>query len=88
MLMMNLTIFVCLLLSLPVVYYVLIKPLFIESTQAYYSDVAESSDFDNSLSLLESISELETDYKMGKLSQEDFESLSLEYKRGYLEEKK
>ena len=86
--MMNLTIFVCLLLSIPVVYYVLIKPLFIESTQAYYSDVAESSDFDNSLSLLESISELETDYKMGKLSQEDFESLSLEYKRGYLEEKK
>ena len=85
---MNLTIIVCLLLSIPVVYYVMIKPLFMDSTEPYYSEVGENSDFDNSLSLLESISELETDYKMGKLSQEDFESLSLEYKRSYLEEKK
>lgn len=85
---MNLTIVVCLLLSIPVVYYVIIIPLFIDSSEAYYTDIGESSDFDNSLSLLESISELETDYKMGKLSQEDFESLSLEYKRSYLEEKK
>ena len=84
---MNLTIFICLILSIPVVYYVLIKPLFMDSTQPYYSGETEISDFDNSLSLLESISELETDYKMGKLSQEDFESLSLEYKRSYLEEK-
>ncbi len=85
---MNLSIFICLLLSIPVVIYVLVIPLFIDSTQAYYTDVADHSDFDNSLSLLESISELETDYKMGKLSKEDFESLSLEYKRSYLEEKK
>ena len=88
MLTMNLTIFVCLLLSIPVVYYVLVKPLFVDATQPYDSEDSDISDFDNSLSLLESISELETDYKMGKLSQEDFESLSLEYKRSYLEEKK
>jgi hypothetical protein len=63
-----------------------IKPLFLDPAQQYFTTNSKPSDFDTSLSLLEIIAELETDYKMGKLSREDFESLSLEYKRSYLEE--
>ncbi len=84
--MLNLTIIICLLISIPVVYLVMVKPLYMDAGEKYFFPHPENFEFDSSLSLLEAISELETDYKMGKLSVEDYESLSLEYKRSYLEQ--
>lgn len=85
--MLNLTLVVCLLLSLIVVYFVLIKPLFRDKIQLYYQTKPATELFDESLSILETLTELETDYKMGKLTQEDYEVLALEYKKLYLEKK-
>ena len=42
-------------------------------------------DFKESVALLESITEINLDFKMGKLSPEDFGALSLEYQRKYLQ---
>ncbi len=86
--MINLTLIFTSFISLAIVYFVMLKPLFLEKSKPYFSDSSRENQFDESYSLLEAISELETDYKMGKLSKEDFESVSLEYKRIYLDKKK
>ncbi len=68
-------------------YIVLVKPLFQEKQAAYFETDSENSAFSESLSVLEMITELETDYQMRKVSKEDFETLSLEYKHLYLKKK-
>ena len=42
-------------------------------------------DFDESLSIMELISELEADYLLKKINKEDFEAVSTDLKRKYLE---
>ncbi len=85
--MLNFALFICSALSLGVAYFAMFKPLFLDQQAAYFQPVAEEEEFDESISLLETIDELESDFKMGKLSKDDFESLSLEFKRLYLEKK-
>ncbi len=82
----DLTLVLCSVLSLAIAIAVLYKPLFREKRREYFTSDSNQQEFDEKLSLLEAISELETDYRMGKLSQEDFETMSLEFKRVYLEE--
>jgi hypothetical protein len=84
---MNPTLLICFILTGIVSASVLIKPLFLTKRESYFERGSGGADFNESLSLLEAISELETDYKLGKLSREDFDELSLEYKRSYLEKK-
>ncbi len=74
--------------SVVIVGLVLVKPLFIDKQKTYYQSEPDHHEFNELLSILETISDLETDYKMGKLSKEDFDAMSLDYKRTYLEKKK
>ncbi len=85
--MLTLTFIICVLLSVIVAFFVMVKPLFLDKMQPYFQSVSEEDQFEESVSILETLSELETDYKMGKLTKEDFEALSLEYKRSYLVQK-
>ncbi len=85
--MLALTYFVCFLIAAIVLYIVVVRPLFLEESSKYYQTSVEGNTFEESSSLLEAIAELETDYEMGKLSKEDFDAISLEYKRAYLERK-
>lgn len=85
--MINPTTLISLLISLVVAYFVMFRPLFLQSEKPYAMPDTEHKEFDERISLLETIYELETDHKMGKLSGEDFEALSNEYKRMYLEKK-
>ncbi|MFH2131472.1 MAG: hypothetical protein ABIK68_13940 [bacterium] len=66
---------------------VLIKPLFMEKQSRYFKSDAQNDTFSESLSILEMITELKSDYQMGKVSKEDYDTLSLEYKHRYLKEK-
>jgi hypothetical protein len=68
-------------------YIVLFKPLFQEKQALYFESDSEKNAFSESLSVLEMLAELETDYQMGKVSREDFDTLSLEYKHLYLKKK-
>ncbi|MCP4754672.1 MAG: hypothetical protein GY866_27645 [Proteobacteria bacterium] len=81
------TLIICFLLSIVIGLGVLFKPFFRDKPQAYFGSESDTGEFDESLSLLEAISELEADYKMGKISREDFEALTLDYKHAYLERK-
>lgn len=83
----SLIIIFCSVLSVIIAVAVLAKPLFIEKQRNYYTSSGAQDDFDESVSILETIAELETDYLMDKISKEDFENLSLEYQRLYLEKK-
>lgn len=85
--MINLTFLICLLISAMVIFLVIVKPLFLMELEPYYGSSVKEELFDESLSVLETLKELESDFKMGKLSSEDYNSLSLEYKRLYLEKK-
>lgn len=82
------TLVISILISLAIIYFVLVRPLFLQKPQPYFSGNHKENQFDESYSLLEVIAELEADYQMGKLSKEDFETISLEYKRDYLTRKK
>ncbi len=85
--MMNTTLLICLGFSIIITLIVVFKPLFRDELQGYFSSDIESHEFDESLSILEAISELETDFKMGKISKQDFETISIEYQRRYLNSK-
>lgn len=78
------TLIICFLISLLLAGFVLVKPLFLDAVSAYETVESNQPDFDPSIAILETIAELETDYNMGKLTQADYEKLSLEYKRQYL----
>jgi hypothetical protein len=85
--MINLTLIICTMISFLIFLMVVVKPLFWDQDSPLFLEEETKGAFNDSLSLLETIKELEIDYKMGKLSKEDFETLSLEYKRKYLEHK-
>jgi len=70
--------------GLIIIFLVLVRPLFLRPESPYFQAETDDRDFSEATSLLEMIAELETDYKMGKVSQEDYESLSLDYKHRYL----
>lgn len=75
------------LLGLVVVFFVLVKPLFLETEGAYFQPVTHEQDFSEALSILEMIAELDADFEMGKVSREDYDALSLDYKHRYLNAK-
>lgn len=83
----NHTLVICALLSIIIVFVVLIKPLFIDKQLNYVETESKSLEFNESLSLLEAIAEYKTDYQMGKISKADFDEISLEFKRKYLEKR-
>lgn len=69
--------------SFVIVFFVVVYPLFLRKPTTYFTNTQAHS-FDDSLSILEIITELEEDYHSGKISKEDFEVLSAEFKREYL----
>ena len=69
--------------SLFVFWYVVLVPLFKTQGGSYFSDIVD--DFDESVVALAAIRELEIDYKMDKLTDEEYEEMSTELKREYLE---
>jgi len=81
----NLILVLCTVISLLIVFIIMIRPLFLQKQRAYFSASSEENDFDESLSLLETIADLERDFQNGKISQEDYESMSLEYKHDFLD---
>lgn len=82
--MMNITLLICLAFSIVIPLIVVIKPLFRDDQQDYFITGTIAREFDESLSILEAISELETDFKMGKISKRDYETISIEYQHRYL----
>jgi len=72
------------LLALLVSFFVLFKPLFMEKRAPYFQPEDREGSFSEALSILEMITELETDFQMGKVSAVDYEALSLDYKHRYL----
>ena len=83
----HITLIICTILSVVIAAVVLIKPLILQKPKPYFLPDSGSNEFDESLALLEMISELEMDYQAGKISKADFELMSLEYKREYLDQK-
>ena len=75
------------LLAIIISYFVVFKPLFLEKPAPYFKLDSENDTFSESLSILEVITELETDYQIGNVSKDDFDGLSLEYKHQYLKTK-
>jgi len=61
-------------------------PLLFEKVEVYTTEDEESEDFDERDALLDALSELEQDYKSGKLSKEIFETQQAHLQQGYLEE--
>ncbi|MDH5560738.1 MAG: hypothetical protein OEY59_07770 [Deltaproteobacteria bacterium] len=82
------TLIVCTLMSVVIAFFVLYKPLFMDSQEEYLSQNENEDEFDESISILEALSELEADFDMGKISRDEFDLLSLEYKRDFLDMKK
>ncbi|OGG95504.1 MAG: hypothetical protein A2527_06645 [Candidatus Lambdaproteobacteria bacterium RIFOXYD2_FULL_50_16] len=64
-----------------------IRPFWRVADKPYFSSDRSAHVFDESLALLESIQELEQDYKMGKISEGEYQSLANDFKREYLEVK-
>lgn len=84
----HLTLIICSIVSIILTILVVIKPLFLEKQRSYFVTGKDFKEFDESVSILEMISEIEVDYQTGKISKSDFETLSLEYKRHFLDAKK
>ncbi len=82
--MLSYTLSICLSISLAVFFFVVIVPLFLQKPERYFTRSSQY-DFDDSLSILEIVAELEADYRSGKLTKEDFEALSMDFKREYME---
>ena len=75
----------CTIISLIIAFLILIRPLFLQKQVPYFDIASEEHDFDESLSLLETIKDLDTDFQNGKITKEDYDSMSLEYKREFLD---
>ena len=82
--MFNATLLICFAISFAILFLVVINPLFIQKPKRYFTQ-SSHYDFDDSLSILEIMAELEADFQSGKLLRDDFEALSVEFKREYLE---
>lgn len=78
------TLISCAILSIAIAAIVLLKPLILQKPRPYFVSDSDSTEFDESLALLEMISELEVDFQTGKISHSDFDTISLELKRDYL----
>jgi len=79
----------CTVISLIIALWVGYRPLISSNENKYYNQEEQKAHrFDPKVALLEAIAELEQDCKLGHLSKEEFERLSLEYKREYLNAKK
>ena len=83
----DISLILAILLGMVISFFVLVKPLFLEKPSPYFTPETDSQDFNEAVSLLEIISELDADLQMGKASKEDYESLSLDYRHRYLNAK-
>ncbi|MDH4246794.1 MAG: hypothetical protein OEW39_03155 [Deltaproteobacteria bacterium] len=61
-------------------------PLVFEQLETYGVEEADPDEFDERDALLDALSELEQDYKSGKLSKAVFETQQAHLQQGYLEE--
>ena len=80
--MMSLSYFFILLISIMLLFFIVVYPLFVRKSDKYFSQ--KTMDFDESLSIMELITELEADYLLKKINKEDFETVSTDLKRKYL----
>ena len=78
----NTTLIICSVISIITAILIIYIPLFVNPTTPYF--ISGETGFDESLAILETIDELESDFKMGKLSQDDYDAMTLEYQRRYL----
>jgi hypothetical protein len=63
-------------------FFIVVYPLFVRKSDKYFNQ--KTMDFDESLSIMELITELEADYLLKKINKEDFETVSTDLKRKYL----
>jgi hypothetical protein len=76
----------CTLISLIIVFFVIVRPLFLTEPRLYRQQPSpDGVDYIEALGILEMLSDLENDFKMGRLTRADYESLALEYQHQYLE---
>ena len=80
--MMSLSYFFILLISIMLLFFIVVYPLFVRKSDKYFNQ--KTMDFDESLSIMELITELEADYLLKKINKEDFETVSTDLKRKYL----
>ena len=80
--MMSLSYFFILLISIMLLFFIVVYPLFVRKSDKYFNQ--KTMDFDESLSIMELITELEADYLLKKINKEDFETVSKDLKRKYL----
>jgi len=74
--------------SIIIAFFVVYRPLFLNRFEAYFEKTSPRDlDYQESLGILEMLNDLQSDFRLGKLSQEDYETLSLEYQHLYLEKK-
>jgi len=78
------TIILCSVLSVFIAALVVYKPYFVLPETAYFQAEEEGHVFSEQLSMLEVLSELEQDFKSGKLTQKEYDQLALDTKREYL----
>lgn len=79
------TLIVFSLIALGLSYFVIIRPLFLTGSALWLSDEEQCADeSEKAVVLLNTIRELEQEYRRGVLSKEDFDVLSLEYQRKFL----
>jgi len=62
---------------------IVFRPLFFQKSSPYFTRTQQP--FDESVSVLELLSELEVDYLMGKVNQADFQESSTTLKQRYLQ---
>jgi hypothetical protein len=76
----------CGLVSLAIVFLVIGRPLFLTAPVVYCERPSpEGMSYFETLGILEMLNDLENDFKMGRLTREDYELLALEYQHRYLE---
>ncbi len=85
---MELSIILCTLASLLIALAVAWQPLVTMEQETFFTTENETHRFDPKVALLESIAELEQDFSLGHLDKSEFDRLSLELKREFLETQK
>ncbi len=78
--------FIVLLLSVTIG--VIAYPLFFQKVTPHLSEKQTSKDFNEQDALLSALSELEEEYQMGRLSEDDYKRLKLHFQRRYLKTKR
>jgi len=62
-------------------------PLYFQELRDYISEKENSSDFNEQDALLLALTDLEEEYQLGRLSEEDYHQLKLHFQRQYLHQK-